>query len=300
MSAEVVSGETLHQWRLQAQADARTAKVPLYEVDWFLQGVSNLSQSDLSLGLYRDRIVTLRHSLDWLIKQWQHRLIERVPVQYLVGETPWRDLMLTVTPAVLIPRPETELIVEVVQTWVERQQVPLVSQVWADFGTGSGAIAIAIAKAFPQSQVLAVDISAEALDVARHNAQRNGIDNLEFHQGNWFEPLSDWHGKLSGVISNPPYIPSHVVLELEPEVAVHEPHQALDGGEDGLDDIRLLIEQAPQFLQSGGLWLTEHMQGQAQIIATLLAAAETYRDIQIHSDLAGIERFVSATLNPKI
>lgn len=294
-----VAGEELYQWRLQAQATAESANVPAYEVDWLLQGISGLNQSDLSLGLYRARSeVRLSQSLHWLTQQWRRRLTERVPVQYLVGETPWRDLLLTVTPAVLIPRPETELIVDIVQEWVKQQQKCAEPKVWADLGTGSGAIAIAIAKAFPKAQILAVDISSEALKIARQNAQRNGADNLEFYQGSWFEPLSNWSGKLCGVMTNPPYIPSQVVLDLEPEVTHHEPHQALDGGHDGLDDIRLLIEQAARFLQPGGLWLTEHMQGQAQSITALLEAQAVYRDIQIHQDLAGIERFVSATFSP--
>ena len=292
----LVSGEALAQWILQAQADAKKADVPLYEVDWFVQGVSSLSQSDLSLGLSRERsAVRLSHSLDWLVHQWRRRLTERVPVQYLVGETPWRDLMLTVTPAVLIPRPETELMVEIVQNWVEQQ--PPTPKVWADLGTGSGAIAIALAKTWPHSQVLAVDISSAALDIARQNARRNQVETIRFYQSRWFDSLGDWQGRLSGVITNPPYIPSQVVLGLDPEVA-HEPQQALDGGDDGLDDIRLLAKQAPQFLQPGGLWLTEHMQGQAQAVTTVLAAANAYRDIQIHQDLAGIERFVSATVHP--
>ncbi|NEP62852.1 MAG: peptide chain release factor N(5)-glutamine methyltransferase [Symploca sp. SIO2G7] len=296
-SNSLISGEALYQWRLWAQADAQKAKISAYEVDWFLQGVSNLSQLDLRLGLYQNwTTVSLRHSLDWLTHQWQRRLSERVPVQYLVGETPWRDLMLTVTSDVLIPRPETELVVDIVMAWVEQQQQIPKPVVWADLGTGSGAIAIVLAKAFPHSQVLAVDISAAALEIARQNAQRNQVANIEFFQSRWFDRLGAWQGKLSGVITNPPYIPSQVVLTLEPEVTNHEPHQALDGGNDGLNDIRLLVEQAPNFLQPGGLWLTEHMQGQAHSIATLLEAQAVYKTIQVHRDLAGIERFVSASI----
>lgn len=295
MEKVLVSGEVLYQWRLTAQADAQKADVPLYEVDWFLQGVSTLSQSELSLGLYRDRAaVSLQQSLDWLTQQWQHRVVERVPVQYLVGETPWRDLMLTVTPDVLIPRPETELMVEIVQTWVEQQERILEPQVWADLGTGSGAIAIALAKTFPNAQVLAVDISPAALDIACHNAQRNNVSNIKFYQGSWFTPINSWQGKLSGVITNPPYIPDQVVLDLAPEITSHEPHQALKGGTDGLDAIRHVVTQASRFLKPHGLWLTEHMQGQSQSICALLATTGSYQDIQIHQDLAGIARFVSA------
>ncbi|MEM9808355.1 MAG: HemK/PrmC family methyltransferase, partial [Cyanobacteria bacterium P01_D01_bin.56] len=243
-----ISGEDLYRWRLDAQDQTQRANIPTYELDWLLQGVSNLSQSELSLGLYRERNVPLSHSLDWLTQQWQRRLTQRVPVQYLVGETPWRDLMLTVTPDVLIPRPETELIIDIVQAWRSQHSNFLGPGIWADLGTGSGAIAISLAKAFPKAQVLAVDISAAALDIAQQNAQRNQITNIEFLQSSWFDSLNNWQGQLSGVITNPPYIPSNKVLNLEPEVTNHEPHQALDGGNDGLNDIRLLVEQAPRFL----------------------------------------------------
>lgn len=295
-SAFIVRGADLYAWRKKAQQTATQYQVNPYEVDWLLQGISRLSQSDLTLGRYRDQeSIFLKQPLDFLTQQWQRRLTERVPVQYLVGETPWRDLMLTVTPDVLIPRPETELIVDIVQDWVEQQELSPVGQVWADLGTGSGAIAIALAKTLPQSQVLATDISPAALKIACQNAQRNDTNTVQFFQGSWFEPLADWPGKLTGVITNPPYIPSQVVLGLDPEVQNHEPHQALDGGDDGLDDIRLLVAQAPKFLRPGGLWLTEHMQGQAQTIAALLDAAGTYHNIQVHIDLAGVERFVSAS-----
>ncbi|MEM8614382.1 MAG: peptide chain release factor N(5)-glutamine methyltransferase [Cyanobacteria bacterium P01_H01_bin.105] len=295
-----VSGEALYQWRLTACVGAQKAHVPPYEVDWFLQGISYLSQSELSLGIYRDRaVVPLRHSLDWLTQQWQRRLTNRVPVQYLVGETPWRDLMLTVTPDVLIPRPETELIVDIVQAWVEQQGVISSPQVWADLGTGSGAIAISLAKTFPKAQILAVDISPAALKIARQNAARNKVSNITFCQGSWFAPISAWQSTLSGVITNPPYIPSTTVLSLDPEVARHEPHQALDGGDDGLNDIRYLVGQAPKFLEPGGLWLTEHMEGQSKEIRTLLAQKHSYQTIQTHQDLAGIDRFVTAVFQPQ-
>ncbi|MEM6253601.1 MAG: peptide chain release factor N(5)-glutamine methyltransferase [Cyanobacteria bacterium P01_D01_bin.156] len=297
MNSQSVSGETLYQWRLQAQVEAQTANIAVYEVDWLLQGISNLSQTDLSLSLYRDRTVPLNQSVDWLTHQWGKRLTKRVPVQYLMGETPWRDLMLTVTPDVLIPRPETELMVDIVQDWVSQQNLSPGKRVWADLGTGSGAIAIAVAKAFPQDQILAVDISSAALEVAQQNARRNQAHNVEFYQSNWLDSLATWQGRLSGIITNPPYIPSAVVLNLDPEVTEHEPHQALDGGSDGLNDIRSLIEQSHNFLRPDGLWLTEHMQGQSQIIAQLLTAHNAYQTVQVHHDLAGIKRFVSATAN---
>lgn len=295
----MVAGQALYQWRLHAQADAQNANIPTYEVDWFLQGVSQLTQADLSLGLYQDQTVPLSHSLDWLTQQWQRRLNERVPVQYLVGETPWRDLMLTVTPDVLIPRPETELIVEIAQALVAEHQNLSEPMVWADLGTGSGAIAIALAKLFPRAQILAIDISTSALEIAHHNAQRNGVNNIIFYQGNWFEPLSAWQDRLTGVVTNPPYIPSRMVLTLEPEVTKHEPHHALDGGEDGLNDIRHLAIKATKFLKPNGILLTEHMQGQGQTIKNLLSKIEAYQIIKSHPDLGNIDRFISTIFCPE-
>ncbi|MEO0756187.1 MAG: peptide chain release factor N(5)-glutamine methyltransferase [Cyanobacteria bacterium J06648_16] len=291
-----VSGASLKTWRQWAIEQANTADVDPYEVDWLLQGVSDLSAAALRLEIYPLK-VSLRFSLDTLTKKWQQRLTDRVPVQYLVGETPWRDLMLTVTPAVLIPRPETELVIEIVQRRIQQSphRQELETGIWVDMGTGSGAIAISLARALPQATVLATDISPDALAVAQHNAHRNDAE-IRFYQGTWFEPLSDYRGRLMGIVTNPPYIPSKTVQTLEPEVR-HEPHSALDGGEDGLTDIRQLVEAAPAYLKPGGLWLTELMLGQADRVEALLAAAG-YGQIEQHTDLSGVQRFVSACQAP--
>ncbi|MEL6247338.1 MAG: peptide chain release factor N(5)-glutamine methyltransferase [Cyanobacteria bacterium J06627_15] len=288
-----VSGASLKNWRQWAIEQANTADVDPYEVDWLLQGVSDLSAAALRLGTYPPKVL-LRFSLDALTKKWQRRLIDRVPVQYLVGETPWRDLMLTVTPAVLIPRPETELVIDIVQRRIQQSphRQELETGIWVDMGTGSGAIAISLARALPQATILATDTSSDALAVAQRNAQLNNASHIRFYQGTWFEPLSDYRGGLMGMVANPPYIPSKTVQTLEPEVQ-HEPHSALDGGEDGLTDIRQLVEAAPAYLKPGGLWLTELMLGQADRVEALLAAAG-YSQIEQHTDLSGVQRFVSA------
>ena len=138
-------------------------------------------------------------------------------------------------------------------------------------------------------------MSEEALKVAAQNAENNHLsDQVSFHCGSWLEPLSSLKRKLTGIVSNPPYIPSQTVLTLQPEVTNHEPHLALDGGADGLACIRLLIEEGSDYLQPGGLWLTELMKGQAGSVVSLLQSHGSYTQIAIHQDLSGIERFVSA------
>ena len=162
-------------------------------------------------------------------------------------------------------------------------------------GTGSGAIALGLAAALPQAQVVAVDVSDTALAIARHNAVENGLgDRIQFLSGSWFEPLARGAGQLAGMVSNPPYIPSAIVPTLDPEVAHHEPHLALDGGPDGLAAVRHLITTAPRYLQAGGLWAVELMAGQAPAVTHLLQQSQAYTDGQAVSDYAGIERFVTA------
>jgi release factor glutamine methyltransferase len=162
-------------------------------------------------------------------------------------------------------------------------------------GTGSGAIAIGLAAAFPHAIIHAVDQSIPALKIAQENAQRLGfLSRINFYQGTWFSPLPELKGKLTGMVSNPPYIPSNIVPTLQPEVANHEPHLALDGGNDGLDCLRLLVATAPEYLVPGGIWLVETMAGQTEAVVKLLENQGSYSNIQVFADLAGIDRFVLA------
>ncbi|HEY9647963.1 MAG TPA: peptide chain release factor N(5)-glutamine methyltransferase, partial [Chroococcidiopsis sp.] len=294
-----VSGAALWQWRQQAKQDAIAAGIATAEVDWLLRECSELDGLALRLESFRQApVVQLRRSLAELSGLWQQRVQERMPVQYLVGTAPWRHFSLVVSPAVLIPRPETELIIDLAAQLAEAYDPhpdSRTANVWADLGTGSGAIAIGLAEVFPQATIHAVDWSSAAVAIAQLNAQRCGVsDRIQFHQGSWFEPLAALGISLRGMVSNPPYIPSAIIGDLQPEVVRHEPHRALDGGDDGLDCIRQLVAQAPPYLQAGGLWLVELMAGQAAAVAALLRAQGDYDNIQIHRDLAGIERFVSA------
>jgi release factor glutamine methyltransferase len=305
-----VSGIALWQWQQKAKQQAIAAGISPQEVDWLLQELAGLDRLSLRLETYKTQTLTLKASLETLCDRWQQRLAERVPVQYLAGVAPWRQFLLEVTPAVLIPRPETERLIDLAQAAVRSRDQNSVGQRsakqsstddyqaqghWADLGTGSGAIAIGLADSFPLAQIHAVDFSEAALSVAQQNAQRYGFgDRIQFYCGSWFEPLTHLQGKLSGIVSNPPYIPQALIPNLQPEVSQHEPHLALDGGTDGLNAIRHLVKTAPVYLRSGGILLIEMMAGQAKAVAALLQAQESYTDIQIHADFAGIERFVLA------
>lgn len=289
------SGQKVWQWWKEAQYAAIAANIPVEEATWLLQQSSALSNLDMRLERFKDQPhIELALPLEELVQRWQQRLHQRTPVQYLSGSTPWRNFQIQVSTAVLIPRPETELLIDLALHFSPLSPCPSPTH-WADLGTGSGAIALGLATAFPHAMVHAVDCSDEALAIAQLNAAAYRLsDRIQFYPGVWFEPLAHLKGGLAGMVSNPPYIPSQMVLELEPEVTHHEPHLALDGGSDGLDCIRHLVIAAPDYLRSGGVWLIELMMGQAASVVDLLRTNGNYRDVQIHQDLAGIERFVSA------
>jgi release factor glutamine methyltransferase len=290
-----VSGEELWQWRRQSQQQAIAANIPVAEVDWLLQSIAGLDRLALRLESFKVQpVLQLPISLADLTQLWQQRVEKRVPVQYLTGVAPWRHFLLSVSPAVLIPRPETEYLIDLAIAATQDDET-LRSGCWVDLGTGSGAIAVGLAEVFPTARIHAVDASVAALAIAQQNAQQLGFgDRIQFHQGSWFEPLASLEGKLSGMVSNPPYIPSSLLSGLQPEVSQHEPHLALDGGTDGLAAIQHLINTAPTYLQSGGVWLIEMMAGQAPSVAKLLHEQGHYRAIQIYPDLAGIDRFALA------
>ena len=293
----VISGNQLSCWRKKAKQQAIAAHIPPSDVDWLIKATTNLDSLSLHLNHFQDQEAILgRFSLSSLEELWSARLSQRVPLQYLVGEVYWRDFRLKVTPAVLIPRPETELIIDIAFDAAKQQaQKDLTQGHWVDLGTGSGAIACGLASLFSSAQIHAVDCSEEALTLARINARDLELtEKISFYQGSWWEPLSALKGKISGMVSNPPYIPTDEVAQLQPEVTRHEPHLALDGGNDGLESIRHLISSSVDYLHPGGIWLVEIMAGQAATVKTLLEASEHYVNIEVLSDLAGIERFILA------
>ncbi len=299
----VVSGLALWQWRQEARKSALEASVPTAEIDWLLAEVAGLDSLTLRLESFKQRPqIALLFPLSVLSQLWQRRIDERSPIQYLAGVTPWRHFRVNVSPAVLIPRPETEYLIDLAVKAVKNSPTPnLGSGHWADLGTGSGVIALGLAEVFPAATIHAVDYSADALAMAEQNALQLGCaQRIQFYQGSWWEPLDALKGQFRGMVANPPYIPSTLVQQLEPEVRDHEPHLALDGGSDGLDCIRHLIKISPNYLRPGGVWLIEMMAGQADAVTQLLEQQGSYCHIQIVSDLAGIDRFALAYRSERV
>lgn len=202
------------------------------------------------------------------------------PLAYILGEREFFGLNFKVTPATLIPRPETELLVE-----LALQHIPLRGRV-LDLGTGSGAIAIAIAHARPEAEVTAADASPEALEVTRENARRLNIANVRLLQSDWFSALAGECFDL--IVSNPPYIAENDAHLAQGDLRF-EPRGALASGADGLDDIRRIVASAKQHLNPGGCLLFEHGYDQAARVRELLLR-EGYAEVFSARDLAGIER----------
>jgi release factor glutamine methyltransferase len=220
------------------------------------------------------------------------RLVEAraggMPVAYLLGRRAFWSLDLAVTPAVLIPRPETELLVELA---LERLPENATSAV-ADLGTGSGAIALALAHERPRARVRATDFSMDALAVARSNARRLGLANVEFTHGDWCDALGD--ARFDMIVSNPPYIAAG-----DPHLSRgdlrHEPMSALASGADGLDAIRTIVAAAPSHLLPGGWLLIEHGWDQAAQVRDLLKRADL-RGSRSARDVGGHERVTFAQI----
>lgn len=212
----------------------------------------------------------------------------RVPVQYVVGAQEFYGLSFRVTPAVLIPRPESEGLVEEAVRELTGASEPRV----ADIGCGSGCLAVAIAHALPEAQLVAIDAAPAALAIAQENALKHGVaERIEFIEGDLLRPLPT--GGLDAIVSNPPYIPDAELVTLEPEVSEHEPRQALSGGEDGLSVIGRLLPAAGQALKRDGLLFMEIGHDQAERVEALLESAGLEHERTV-ADLAGIPRIVVA------
>lgn len=218
------------------------------------------------------------------------RRVAGEPVAYIGGHRGFHAIDLALTPDVLIPRPETELLVE-----LALQRIPQSEKVdISDLGTGSGAIALAIARARPQACVLATDASAAALDVARGNAQRLGLRNVEFAQGDWCAALGARRFDL--IASNPPYI-AQSDAHLRQGDLRFEPRMALVSGVDGLDAIRTIVRDAPEYLNAGGWLLLEHGFDQGAAVRALLQQSG-FAEVFTARDLEGRER-VSGAVRPR-
>ena len=215
----------------------------------------------------------------------------RVPLQYLLGSQEFWGLTFQVTPAVFIPRPETECLVEEAIRRLGHRPVRV-----ADVGCGSGCVAISIAASLPDSQLYAIDLSPAALAVAGENARRNEVSSrIEFLQGNLLHPLLDRSEPplLDAVVSNPPYVPEPDLVGLQPEVKDHEPRLALAAGPDGLDVVRRLLPQAESLLVPGGFLLLEIGMGMENKVKSLLAETRLTWQTTV-PDLQGFPRILVA------
>ncbi|MEK6672889.1 MAG: peptide chain release factor N(5)-glutamine methyltransferase [Nitrospirota bacterium] len=237
------------------------------------------------------------------------------PLQYVIGHVDFYGMKIKVGPGVLIPRPETELLVEEVLKTVSSKQSAVSGQnknselrtpmgrrpnseltsslCILDLCTGSGCLALALAKHIPNSDVYAVDISEKALEYARENAGINGISNIVFLNGSLFEPVKDM--KFDVIVSNPPYIKRADIETLQPEIRDWEPFEALDGGEDGLDFYREIISSARLYLNDTGLVILEAGAGESGDIVRI-AAESGLRCESVIEDYAGIERIICLTI----
>ena len=276
--------EALRLVRETLAVPAGSAQAAAQEAEWLLAFV---------LGWPRNRLWS--HGETALTPPQRERLVQLAerrragePVAYVLGEAGFHDLTLTVTPDTLIPRPETELLVEIALTLaIPAPQV-------ADLGTGSGAIALALAAARPDWQVHAVDRSAAALAVAEYNARRLGLmDRMRFVAGDWCAPLAP--GAFGLIVANPPYL-----AETDPHLPAlrHEPRSALVAGPTGLEDLARIIDTARDVLMPGGWLILEHGWDQGPAVRELLSAA-SYRAVSSHQDFAGHDRVALGRHEPE-
>ena len=282
-----LTGASLLEWRRQQLLRGGRA----VDLDWLLDLAGGISWSSLQqLRIDPDRTVQTNCSLRRLEEQWNQHVDETIPLQHIVGRCPWRDVELEVSPAALIPRQETELLLDLAVQRIGRTPI----RRWADLGTGSGALAVVLSSQWPEAEGHAVDLSSAALSLAERNLQRCvPLHHCRLHRGSWWEPLRAWWGQFDLVLSNPPYIPSGLIAGLHPVVRDHEPHLALAGGEDGLDAIRRVLADADSALSPGGQLLLEHHHDQSAAVLELMEQAGLVEREAV-PDLQGAVRFAIA------
>ena len=278
------------------------------------KGIENLGEGDyfnplldaqmlLMFLLDRDKLYIYTHGKDEVeegIEEEFMKLIElrakRYPLQYIIGKQEFMGLDFKVREGVLVPRPDTEVLVEKIIDIVENgyfgEQSPINI---VDIGTGSGAITLSLAHYIKNSSLYSVDISDIALEVAKENAVLHQLeDRVCFLKGSMLEPLyaKNLQGKIDILVSNPPYIASKVIEELQTEVSSYEPKLALDGGEDGLDFYREITDGAAEFLSEQGILAFEIGYDQGEAVCDLLHKNGNFKKIECFADLSGLDRVV--------
>jgi release factor glutamine methyltransferase len=255
---------------------------PRADAEWLLAGLLGIGRATLALGLDARLDPETAARFEAAVR----RRARREPLQQILGWEAFRGLRVCVTPDVLVPRPETEMLVEWALELVPRPRLAV------DVGTGSGCIACAIAVERPSARVVAVDRSAAAAAVARANVEALGVaGRVRVVVADLLSPVGDAQADL--VIANLPYVPTAVIAALSPEVARHEPRVAIDGGPDGLAELRRLVAAAPSRLQRGGRLVVETAGGTQTPEVTLLMRTAGFTDVATRRDLPGVERFVA-------
>jgi release factor glutamine methyltransferase len=251
------------------------------------------------LGISRSRLLTVgAKELDAVREQFDAAVTRRAarePLQHVVGTAPFRYLELAVGPGVLVPRPETELLIDFALSWL--RQAGIAAPRVADLGTGSGALALAMAGECPGAQVWAVEREAAALEWAARNIAAMAPDvgtRVQLVAADMADALGELDGSLDVVVSNPPYLPLELLDQLEPEVRDHDPEPALFAGVDALAAVRLVEAASKRLLRPGGLVIVEHGDDQGQSAPACFGAAWSH--VTDHLDLAGRPRYLTAVL----
>ena len=252
------------------------------------------------LGMTREQLLTSRDFLlsEVHIQQYRgllRRRLEREPVAYITGRQEFWSLDFHLTPDVLIPRPETERLVEIVVALA--RELPQIHALHVlEIGTGSGAIAVSLAKELPSAVIWATDVSQAALEIAGRNAACNSVAaRVRFFHGDLFEAVGEFTGRFALIVANPPYIRSAQIDALDPEVRLWEPRGALDGGADGLDFYQRIARQARDYLAPNGAVAVEVGADMGKEVARLFTAGG-YTGVAIFQDYAGRDRVVVARL----
>lgn len=248
---------------------------------------TSLHSTRLDLYLDPDRPVDDRERA--VFREFVRKRANRTPIAYLIGTKDFYSISIEVTPDVLIPRPETETLIDSVLTALKSIPEPRI----ADLGTGSGCITAALALQRTDAVCIAIDRSSVALQIAARNFERLGISNrVSLREGNWLDALTpDEMQSMDAIVSNPPYIPTKIIPTLAPEIACHEPHIALDGGISGLDPYHQITAQAHRFLRSGGILAVEIGNEQGSAVYEMFEK-NNYKEISIVKDLAEHDRIV--------
>ncbi len=245
-----------------------------------------LKQERLYLLLHRDD--TIEEGIYARFCELLNRRVRHEPTAYLIGNREFMSLSFFVAPGILIPRPDTETLVEfVLETYHKESDITIL-----DLCTGSGAIAVSLGYYLPKSHVTGIDINPLCVATAQKNAEQNGVSQRVLFKLSDVLALPQTYECYDCIVSNPPYIPTDVLKTLEPDVQDYEPRLALDGGDDGLLFYRHIVNMAPRFLKPGGWLALETGHDQGQIVADLMRPSNMFENIHIRQDLAGIDRVV--------